>query len=102
MAKSEAHRRAQGRAAGRGGCKEVRLPSRRILDATRPKTATEVERSGSMGALRQAARRLQQSGLPRKVLQVPQQNMPKAAEAMKTEGVHGSVKNMGGTKRRSV
>ncbi|MEE9168939.1 MAG: hypothetical protein V3U73_04200 [bacterium] len=49
-----------------------------------------------------AARRLKQSGTPQKVLQVPQKNMDAAAQAMRNVGVGGTVKNMGGTKRRSV
>jgi len=102
MGKSQSHRRAQRRAAGKQGRTEVPLRSGRILDAKRSKTATEVERSGKPPQLRQAARRLRQSGAPRKVLQVPQQHMDKAAEAMRKEKAHGSVKNMSGTKRRSV
>lgn len=102
MGKSKSHRRAQARAAGDRGKTEVPLKSGRRLDARTKATATEVERSGNKRNLEQAARRLKQSGAPRKVLQVPQKDMPKAAKAMKTEGVKGSVKNMGGTKRRSV
>ena len=36
------------------------------------------------------------------VLQVPQQHMDKAEEAMKKVGVKGRIKNMSGTKRRTV
>jgi len=42
------------------------------------------------------------SGKPQKVLQVPQKDMAKAAKAIQNVGVGGTVKNMGGTKRRSV
>jgi len=42
------------------------------------------------------------SGKPQKVFQVPQKDMSKAAKAMQNVGVSGTVKNMGGTKRRSV
>ncbi len=102
MAKSESHKRAQARAAGKSGKTEVSLKSGRRLDAKTRTTATEVERSGNTRNLRQAARRLKQSRVPRKVLQVPQPNMPKAADAMKSQKVRGTVKNMSGTKRRSV
>ena len=102
MGKSKSHERAQAAAAGRKGKTEVPLKSGRRLDAKSGNKATEVERSGNTRLLRQAARRLKQSAAKQKVLQVPQQDIPKAAEAMKDEGVHGSVKNMSGTKRRSV
>ncbi len=42
------------------------------------------------------------SGKPQKVLQVPQKDMAKAAKAVQNVGISGTVKNMGGTKRRSV
>ncbi len=102
MAKSESHKRAQGKAAGKSGQTEVPLRGGKRLDAKTARRATEVELSGGQRQLRAAARRLKQSGAPQKVLQVPQKDMPKAAQAMKSEKVKGSVKNMGSTKRRSV
>jgi hypothetical protein len=99
MSESPSHRRAKGRAPGQS---ETRLPSGRRLDSKSPGRATEVERSGSNRALRRAAGRLKESGASQKVLQVPEKDMGKAAEAMKEVGVRGTVKNMGGTKRRSV
>lgn len=102
MAESESHKRAKNRAAGSTGETEKVLPDRRRLDASTKRRATEVERSGDMDALREAARRLKESGKRQKVLQVPHQDMDKAVQAMKQEGVGGTVKNMGGTKRRSV
>ena len=42
------------------------------------------------------------SGRPQKVLQVPQKDMAKAAKAKQNVGISGTVKNMSGTKRRSV
>ena len=102
MSKSQSHKRAQSKAAGKTGKTEVPIKGNRLLDAKRGKTATEVERSGNPAQLRQAAQRLKSSRAPRKVLQVPQKDMGKAAEAMKVVKVKGSVKNMGGTKRRSV
>ena len=74
----------------------------RRLDAKLGNRATEVERSGSPARLRQAARRLKTSGAGQRVLQVPQQDFAKAADAMKQESVTGTVKNMTGTKRRSI
>lgn len=102
MAKSQAHKQAQARAAGRSGKTETSLKGNRRLDAQTKAKATEVERSGSPERLRQAARRLKASSKPQKVLQVPQKDLPSAAQAMKAEKVKGTVKNMGGTKRRSV
>ncbi len=64
--------------------------------------ATEVERSGSAQGLAAAARRLKQTSAPQKVLQVPQKDMNAAAAAMRKVRVGGTVKNMAGTKRRSV
>lgn len=102
MAESKSHKRAKGRAAGRSGETEKPLRGGRRLDATTPKRATEVERSGTAAGLEKAVRRLKSSGRPQKVLQVPQQDMDKAAAAMRKSGVAGTVKNMTGTKRRSV
>lgn len=102
MKETSSHSRAKGTAAGRGGQTEVPLSHGRRLDAATAKRATEIERSGSMSALEKAAQRLKASGKPQKVLQVPQSDMSKAAKAMGTVGVPGTVKNMAGTKRRSV
>lgn len=104
MSKSSSHKQAQSKAAGKGGKTEVKLKGGKILDALTKsrKKAAEVERSGSSSGLQKAAQRLKKSKAPQKVLQVPHKDMPKAVEAMKKEGVKGTVKNMGGTKRRSV
>ena len=102
MTETPAHRRAKAKAAGKAGQTEVKLGSGRRLDARSPGRAMEVERSGSSAGLRKAAQRLQESGANQKILQVPQKDMSKAAEAMRDAGVSGTVKNMGGTKRRSV
>lgn len=103
MAETPAHQRAKAKAAGRGGSKEVKI-GRKRLDAltSSKKRVTEVERSGNMKSLKAAARRLKATRAPQKVLQVPNQNMPKAKEAMKSEKVKGTVKNMSETKRWSV
>ena len=102
MGKSSSHSRAQGRAAGRTGRTEVRIRGNQRLDAQRGRTATEVERSGNKGLLAKAARRLKDSGCKQKILQVPQKDMTKAVQAMQEKSVKGTVKNMSGTKRRSV
>lgn len=101
MSESESHKRAKAKAAGKTGDTEVSLGSKR-LDAVTKKKVVEVERSGTTQGLEKAAQRLKASGRSQKVLQVPQQDMSKAAEAMRKEGVSGTVKNMGGTKRQSV
>ncbi len=104
MPETPSHRRAKSKAAGPGGQTEVPLPGGKRLDARTQGggRATEVERSGSAQGLGAAARRLKQSGAPQKVLQVPQKDMNAAAAAMRKVRVGGTVKNMAGTKRRSV
>ncbi len=102
MSESTSHKKAKTKAAGKGGRTEVPLPRNRRLDAETDKKATEVERSGTAQGLKKAVRRLRDSRKPQKVLQVPQKDIPKAVEAMKEIGVSGTVKNMSGTKKRSV
>lgn len=102
MGEKTSHKRAKSAAAGKSGKTEVKILGGRRLDATTKKRAIEVERSGTSSGLEKAAKRLKSSGKSQKVLQVPQKDMPKAAKAMKKVGVSGTVKNMGGTKRRSV
>ena len=70
------------------------------MDSATPTTATEVERN--IQNISKAVKRLKDSNRPRKVLQVPQNLMTDAVEAMKTQGVAGTVKNLSSTKRRSV
>lgn len=102
MTETTAHKRAKAQAAGRSGTKEKPISGGRRLDAATKKTATEVERSGSNAGLLKAARRLRDSGKPERVLQVPQTDMSKAADAMRKVGIGGTVKNMSGTKRQSI
>lgn len=99
MAESNSHKRAKIKAAGKSGKTEVKLSKNRRLDSASQKRATEVERSGTKIGLTKAAQRLKDSKRNQKVLQVPQKDM---AKAMKEVGAKGSVKNMSGTKRRSV
>ena len=104
LSEKPSHRRAKNKAAGPGGQTEVPLPGGKRLDARTEGggRATEVERSGTPQRLAAAARRLKSSGAPQKVLQVPQKDMDAAAQAMRKAGIGGTVKNMGGTQRRSV
>ena len=102
MVEFDSHKRAKSKAAGQVGKTEAPLRGNRRLDAVAPRKAIEIERSGTMAGLEKAAKRLKDSGKPQKVLQVPQKDMAKAAKAIQNVGISGTVKNMGGTKRRSV
>jgi len=104
MTESKSHNTAKNKAAGENGQTEVPLPGNRRLDAMTEssKRATEIERSGNPALLEKAARRLASSGASQKVLQVPQNDMPEAAEAMRKVGVPGTVKNLSSTKTLSV
>jgi hypothetical protein len=102
MPETESHIRAKKKAAGKKGHTEKPLKGGGRLDAATRDRAVEVERSGDKGALRKAASRLKKSGKKQRVLQVPQKDMDEASEAMREQGVSGTVKNMSGTKRRSI
>jgi hypothetical protein len=102
MTESTVHKQAKAKASGRSGAKEKAISGGRRLDAASRKKATEVERSGSKDSLIKAASRLRDSGRSQKVLQVPQPDMHKAAEAMRKVGISGTVKNMSGTKSQPV
>ncbi len=104
MPEKSTHRRAKKKAAGYGGKTEVSLPGKKRLDAITKnrRRATEVERSGSPKRLADSAQRLKKSGVPQRVLQVPQYDMGKAVKAMRKEGIGGTVTNMGGTKKWRV
>lgn len=102
MPESTSHKRAKRKAAGKKGQTEKPLKGGGRLDAATPGKATEVERSGTAAGLQKAARRLKRSRKKQKVLQVPNKDMDKATEAMRKEGVSGTVKNISGTKRRSI
>lgn len=103
MSETTNHKRAKSKAAGPNGRTEVPLSGNRRLDALHPSgRATEIERSGNPANLVAAARRLRDAPASQRVLQVPQNDMDAAATAMRKVGVHGTVKNMGDTKRRRV
>ena len=99
---SEAHRRAQKKAAGKHGQLEKPLKSGKRLNASTRVKATEIERSPAFPRLVKAAQRLGESGRRQKVLVVPNQNMGQARAAMRKVGTAGTVKNMSGTKRSHV
>jgi hypothetical protein len=102
MSESKSHQQAKSKAARKQDETEVPISGNRRLDATTQNKAVEVERSGSNEKLQEAASRLKASGKPQKILQVPQKDMEKAVEAMKSVGIGGTVKNMGGTVKKSV
>ena len=104
MPEKTTHRRAKKKAAGYGGKTEVPLLGGKRLDALTEggRRATEGERSGTAAGLNAAARRLKKSGASQKILQVPQKDMDAAAKALRRVGISGTVKNMGGTKPRSI
>lgn len=91
MTKSNTHKKAQSKAAGPGGFTEYKLKNGKKLDAltANKKRATEVERNGNFT---DAVKRLKSSDANQKVMQVPQKDMPGAAEAMKKAGIKGTVK----------
>ena len=94
MAEKQTHKEAKAKAAGPLGKTEVPIKGgRRVI---------EVETSGSVVRLCQAAQRLKASDRKQHVLVVPQRDMPKAREAMTKVGVRGTVTNLSGTKRTQV
>ncbi len=96
MSESDSHKKAKREAAGR---EETKISKDRRLDSASENRATEVEISGNFKA---AVKRLKDSGRPQKVLQTRQNLMPQAAKEMRKQGVGGTVKNMGNTKRMSI
>jgi hypothetical protein len=97
MSESQSHKRAKSKAPGKP---EVRVRGRGRVDSATSKTATQIERNRSK--LPNSVAKLKASGRPRKVFQVPQFLMSDATAEMRRQNVSGTVKNMGGTKRRSV
>ena len=102
MSELSSHKRAKSRAAGKSGQTEKKISGNRRVDAVTKKKATEVERSGTSKGLQKAASRLNSTKKSQKSLQVPQKDMNKASRAMRNKGARGTVKNISGTKRRSV
>jgi len=104
MAESRAHERAKRRAAAEAGGR-IECPVGRggdRLDACNHGRAVEIERSGRAERLDKAVEKLKASRRRQRVLQVPDKDLDKAAEAMRRNCVGGTVKNMAGTRRRRV
>lgn len=99
MGETKSHKRAKSKAPGQN---EQAISGNRRVDSLSVKTATEVERSGDPKLLAKAVRRLQATKKPQKVLVVPNPDIAEAVKAMKRNRVQGTVKNLSGTKRRSV
>lgn len=97
MSETQSHKRAKSKAPGKS---EVPISRNRRLDSATGKTATEIERNRQN--LPKAVDRLKDSGRPRRVLQVPQKDMKKAAKVMRQRGAGGTVKNLSSTKRMSI
>ena len=97
MSESQSHKRLKTKAPGKT---EAPISRNRRLDSATQKTATEIERNPQN--IDKAVRRLRDSRRPRKVLQVPQPQLNNAVDSMQKIGVKGTVKNLSGTKRRSV
>lgn len=102
MSESYSHKRAKVKAAGKTGKTEVPIKGGRRIDAVTKERATEIERTGTSEALEKAAKRLKDSRKAQKVLQVPEKDMAKAVQAMRKVRTSGTVKNISGTKSRSV
>lgn len=102
MPERQSHKKAKLEAAGKTGRTEVKISGGRRLDAMTKKRAVEVETTGAPARLRQAARRLQGSGKPQRVLVVPQRDFPKARQAMQRAGVSGTIRNLTGTRSSHV
>jgi hypothetical protein len=97
MPETPSHKRAKHKAPGKT---EVRVRGGGRVDSATSKTATQVERN--QANLSNSVAKLKASGRPHRVLQVPQHLMNNAMAEMRRQDVSGTVKNMSGTKRRSV
>ena len=102
MSESDSHKRLKRKAAGKTGEIEKQLKKGQRIDACTKNKAIEIERSGTTEGLMKAALRLKNSGKTQKVLQVPQKDMNKAFEAMEKAKISGTIKNLSGTKSKSV
>ncbi len=98
MPESPSHKEAKTKAAGKSGRTEVPVKGGRRIDAATSYRAVEVERSGALTRLEEAARKLRDSGKSQHVLIVPQKDMKKAQQAMRDVRITGAVRNLSGTK----
>jgi len=97
--KQRRHTQLQRRAAGRAGSTEKPQRGGTRLDASRKRTATEIERSGRIGP---ALNRLQKERQASKVLKVPQKDLDRATQQARDKGINVTVTNLSGTRRRRV
>ena len=95
MSESRSHK------AGKGSAARTEVPIRgdRRLDAIRGTSAIEVERSGQGRKIDQALSRLSTQVNKSKILRVPQNDMPLAAERVQKSGMSVTVTNLSKTKR---
>lgn len=76
---------------------------RRLAEEAKERRKAEVvDRSGSVGHLERAAKKLKRLDAEDRVLYVPHWDMEKAAAAMKRAGVTGAVSNLCGSTRKRV
>jgi hypothetical protein len=104
MAKTRLNRRFAVWSEDEGGFVEPALARRRRLaeEAKERKLAEVIDRSGSIGHLERAAKKLKWLDADDRVLYVPHWDLDKAEAAMKRAGVSGAVSNLCGSARRRV
>jgi len=95
MSESRSHKAGKGSAART----EVPIPGNRRLDALRGTSAIEVERSGQGRKIDQALSRLATQANKSKILRVPQNDMPLAAEHVQKSGMKVTVTNLSKSNR---
>jgi len=100
--KQQRHTKITRKVAGPRGQTEVPIPGRRRLDVKKPNVAIEIERSADPARIRAALGRLRTQRNAPKQLRVPQPNLDRAAEIAKRARLNVTVKNLSGTKRRTV
>ncbi len=100
MSESQSHKRAK--TAGLKKVKtEVKIKSKRRVDAVNPLKAREVERSGNTKQIKKAISRLETFKNKKKELLVPNKDLDKAKEiAEKTTKSKITIQNLSRTKRR--
>lgn len=80
------------------GGKEISVPKGRLDVATKIK-ALEIERSGQIGRIEHAIKKLKADKRPQKILRVPQKDMPKAKETARKLKAPITITNEEKTKR---
>lgn len=103
MPESKKHEELKRKEAGKEGKKEAPLKRGGRLDVATPRKAVEIQMETSQKGLQEAAKRLKRSRKPQKVLVVLKpKDVPKAAAAMRKEGVGGTARTPDGSRRISV